>query len=240
MWARAALLIHPKGAFVSHRSAAAIYGVPVPPHSEVDVSVVRAADRRFAAGIRPHVAHHDEDVVERRGVRISSPYRMFAELARLCAPEQLRRYCRQWTGYCRRQAIRAATLVRDGVDSAMETRLRLLLVLAGLPEPEINHKLRWPDGSVRRRLDLSYPSVHLIIEYDGRHHALDTVQWRSDLERREEFDDEGWRLLVVTNEGLYDQPLRTLVRVRNALVERGYPGVPGQFDDVWTAHFTAN
>lgn len=36
-------------------------------------------------------------------------------------------------------ARRAAGLVRRGVDSPMETRLRLLIVLAGLPEPEVNH-----------------------------------------------------------------------------------------------------
>ena len=44
---------------------------------------------------------------------------------------------------------RAAALVRPEADSAMKTRLRLLMVLAGLPEPVVNHKIRWPDGRVR-------------------------------------------------------------------------------------------
>jgi hypothetical protein len=35
------------------------------------------------------------------------------------------------------------------------------------------------------RFDLCYPSLKLIIEYDGRHHAEDSEQWLHDLKRRE-------------------------------------------------------
>jgi len=48
--------------------------------------------------------------------------------------------------------------VRIGVDSPLETRLRLLIVLAGLPEPKVNHQLRDQHGDVVMRFDLSYPS----------------------------------------------------------------------------------
>ena len=41
-----------------------------------------------------------------------------------------------------RLARRAASLAREGVDSPQETRLRLLLVLAGLPEPRVNVIIR--------------------------------------------------------------------------------------------------
>ena len=50
-----------------------------------------------------------------------------------------------------RLALRAAGLVREGVDSPMETRVRLLIVLAGLPEPSVNHIVRAEDGSWRMR-----------------------------------------------------------------------------------------
>jgi hypothetical protein len=66
---------------------------------------------------------------------------------------------------------RSASLARKGVDSPQETRLRLLLVLAGLPEPRVNLLLRGRDGSWRRRYDLAYELLRLIIEYDGRQHA---------------------------------------------------------------------
>jgi hypothetical protein len=45
----------------------------------------------------------------------------------------LRHAATTWHGRGAKLARRAACHVRDGVDSAMETRLRMLLVLAGLP-----------------------------------------------------------------------------------------------------------
>ena len=251
-----ALLLHPKGAFISHRTAAAIHGVHVPADTpEVDVSVVNKADRRFTTGIRPHLARDADEVTSIKGVRVSSACRTFAELARVlspvdlvvvgdrlvklgrCTTAQLISYCETWDGYFRRKAIYCASLVRAGVDSRMETRLRMLIVLAGLPEPTVNFKLRRADGSVRRRFDLSYPSVRLVIEYDGRQHAEDPEQWQMDIERREELDDEQWRLLIVTRKGIYDNPLNTLVRVRDKLIALGYPKVPRHFADGWRQHF---
>jgi hypothetical protein len=52
---------------------------------------------------------------------------------------------------------------------------RMLLVLAGLPEPTVNLIIRNPDGSWRMRFDLSYPGLKLIIEYDGRQHSRTAV-----------------------------------------------------------------
>lgn len=70
------------------------------------------------------------------------------------------------------------------------------MVFAGLPEPAVNRKLLGVDGEVRRRFDLSYPSVKVIVEYDGRQHVERVQQGESDLDRREEFDDDGWRILT--------------------------------------------
>ena len=99
----------------------------------------------------------------------------------------------------------------------METRLRLLLVLAGLPEPKVNHLIRDEWGAVLRRLDLAYPTLKLIIEFDGRHHIEREQQWEADIERRESLDSEGWRTLVVTSAGIYRDPTATVEKVRRAL-----------------------
>ena len=48
---------------------------------------------------------------------------------------------------------RAAALVRERVDSPRESRLRLCLVLAGLPEPEVNPVVT-VDGRRVGRVDL--------------------------------------------------------------------------------------
>ena len=255
--AEAALVLHPAGAFASHVTAARVYGLPVPHCPEEHVSVLRQEDRRSRPGLRSHVAGADRQVLVHRGVRVSHPLQMFVELASVLSlvdlvivgdallkafrlrAERLVSWC---AGSRDRHAVRAraaAALVREEVDSPMETRLRLLIVLAGLPEPVVNHKIRDERGHVRLRLDLSYPHLRLIVEYDGRQHAEDTRQWNRDLDRREYFDDEEWRIIVVTAAGIFREPERTLQRVRRALVRRGCPGVPRHLDDAWRSHFPA-
>ncbi len=141
------------------------------------------------------------------------------------------------TGKGRRVAVRAAGLAREGVDSPMETRLRLLLVFAGFPEPTPNLILRLGGGEWQRRFDLSYEGCRVLIEYDGRQHRDVVEQWLTDINRREELDRLHWRVVIVTAEGIYDEPWRTLERVRDVLIERGLPGVPRRFRPEWRLHF---
>lgn len=118
----------------------------------------------------------------------------------------------------------------------METRLRLLIVLAGLPEPRVNLIIRSERGGWKRRYDLAYEGVHLIVEYDGRQHSTDDDQWLTDIFRREELDKLGWRLVVITWHGIYRDPLQTLERVRDALVDCGATGIRRRFKPEWRLH----
>ncbi len=251
---RAALHLHPDDAFASHVSAAKVLGLPVPDHWFVHVTVFRPKDRRFRPQLKSHVTERRRRVITVRGIRVTDPIATFIDCAGWLSlvdlvvlgdaivkmfdisPKRLLRACKQSTDYYKRRALAAAALVREGVDSPMETRLRLLIVLAGLPEPIVNYKVYNDDGTWRRRFDLCYPDLKLIIEYDGRQHAENVQQWTKDLERREEFDDEGYRILVVTAPGIYRDPLQTLLRVRRQLVLRGLPDVP-ELDDAWREHF---
>ena len=103
----------------------------------------------------------------------------------------------------------------------MESRLRMLLVLAGLPEPVVNHTEHDDHGRWVRRFDLSYPTVRVAVEYDGRQHAESDRQWQRDVDRREELDNDGWRIVVVLAKGIYREPDRTLTRVVSALRSQG-------------------
>ena len=118
----------------------------------------------------------------------------------------------------------------------MESRLRLLIIFAGLPEPDVNIVLRDVDGNWWRRFDLCYRHCKLVVEYDGRQHAYDDDQWLNDLDRREQLDRMGWRLIVVQANGIYNDPLRTLQRIRTALEECGAT-VSKRFNPEWTRHF---
>lgn len=251
---QSALKFFAPDAFASHASAARILGVPIPPVPEEHVTALRPRDRRRPAGVVPHV-DPTAAVVVHDGIRVSAPCQMFVELASLLnlvdlvvvgdhlvrrgltTRGELVAWCVQSNGRGARAARRAAAYVRDRVDSPMETRLRMLIVLAGIPEPEVNLTLRAGDGTPLRRYDLCWPSVRVIVEYDGRHHIERQEQWEADLERREADDDDGWRTLVVTGRGIYREPEQTVNRVWRVLRTRHLKAVPDRPCDDWQPHF---
>ena len=106
--------------------------------------------------------------------------------------------------------------VRYRVDSPMETRLRLLLLAAGIPAPVCGQDLSL-DGEWMARPDLSWPAARLAVEYDGDVHRTDRRQWRKDVARKELLEDRGWRVLVLTADDVLRHPERTVARVRAAL-----------------------
>jgi hypothetical protein len=252
--ARAALALFGPGAFASHVSAARVCGVPVPTIPEEHVTVRRPGDRRRPVGVVPHL-HPDPDVRVVSGVPVSAPAQMFVELAgliglvdlvvvgdhlvrrRWITLEELRTACAASRVRGARAARRAAAYVRKGVDSPMETRLRMLLVLAGLPEPEVNLTIRDDLGEPICRYDLSWPGIRVAVEYDGRQHIEREAAWEDDLDRREDLDDARWRILVVTSRGIYREPHRTVERVWRLLRARRLPGTPVRPRDDWRPHF---
>ncbi len=243
------LLVGPAG-FVSHTSAARVYGVPLPTAPGEHVSVTDPRDRRRRQGVTTHVCPKPH-LRLMGGLAISAPEQLFVELAAtlplvdlvvagdhlvrrgFTSPERLRAFCQGRS----RSSIEAASYVRDRVDSPMETRVRMLIVLAGIPEPDVNVTIRDEFGEPLRRYDLSWPSVRVIVEYDGRHHIERQSQWEADLGRREDVDSSGWRILVVTARGIYVEPERTLNRVWQTLHSAGLNGLPRRLRDDWRPHF---
>lgn len=252
--AMAALGISPPGSFVSHATAARIWGGIVSETSDVHVTVPPTAVRSSRQGVKAHAGVIGAAVTRFRNLAISTPEQTFLDLATcldlvalVVVGDSLIRAGRTtaaalhdaalaWRGRGAKLARRATRYVRDGVDSAMETRLRMLIVLAGLPTPQVNFILRHPDGSWWMRFDLCYPSLKLIIEYDGRQHAEDDDQWLHDLKRREALDRMGWRIIVVTSRDYYDTPEEVLRRLRDALIDRGMLGVRRRFKTEWMRH----
>jgi len=243
----AALALHPPGAYASHASAARLYGVPLPTLPDEHVSVATAADRRRRFGIRSRVAPPGAKVVTVGGLRASSPAQTFTELGELLglvdlvvAGDHLVRRGRVTVEQLRRtatgRAARAAAYVREQVDSPMETRLRMLLVLAGLPEPVVNHIVLDAAGRVLYRFDLSYPELRILVEYDGRQHRADLDQWDHDTDRKDWLDAQGWLHVPVFSRGIYRDPAKTVARVEAALRSRG-GSVPRQLSEEWRAHF---
>lgn len=88
-------------------------------------------------------------------------------------------------------AAEALKRIRVGADSIKETHLRLAMVDAGLPEPELQVVL---DASDKHSpvSDLGYRDGRLAIDYDGNEHLTPEQQAR-DIQRHRRFVTAGWR-----------------------------------------------
>jgi hypothetical protein len=254
--ATSALGVVPPGSHLSHHTAAALWGAVVPADPDTHVWLSSPNGRLVREGLKCHYGKGRPQVTRLEGMLISTPEQAFLDLAsvgvglvdlvvaaeslikvRRTTPGALVEAAARYEGRLKRTARRASTLARAGVDSAQETRLRLMLVMAGLPEPQVNAILRDSEGDWLRRYDLTYDEYQLAVEYDGRQHAEDGRQWQTDIARREELDRRGWRLVVITADGIYREPLRTLERVREALRDCGAMGLPKRFKPEWERYF---
>lgn len=117
---------------------------------------------------------------------------------------------------------RALRLARVGSESPRESKLRLLLVRSGLPEPELNADLFDRRGTFLARLDMSYPQWKVAVEYDGRQHASDPRQFEKDADRWEGIRREGWRLVRILNHHMQGPTPEAPQLVGEALWEAGW------------------
>jgi hypothetical protein len=230
-------LVLPPTAVFSHRTAAALYGLPVDPGAELHVTVPDGTPLPDHSGVRAHQGLGSGDVRLWRSRPLTAPARTWLDLAGtlglvdlVCAGDALlRRIARPDDLACavsttgRRPGVvrarRALPLLRERVDSPMETRLRLIIVMSGLPCPEVNVDLV-DETAWQARPDLSYPAHRIAIEYDGDLHR-GKAQWRGDVLRDDVYDELGWALLKFTAHDVYRSPQRIIERVHRKLVEAG-------------------
>ena len=112
------------------------------------------------------------------------------------------------------RAREALELMRVGADSGPETLMRLAMLDAGLPEPELQLKL-W-DGLNAPSADAGYRARRIALQYDGAHH-LDAAQRHSDRRRDKAFRAAGWTVLVFTDKDVADEFQDAVLLVKKAL-----------------------
>jgi len=98
----------------------------------------------------------------------------------------------------------------EKADSPMETRLRYLLIKAGLPAPQVQVDLL----DKRYRADLYYPSAKLVIEFDGGNHR---ERMTEDLRRQNAILSAGYQLLRFTAADIYQRPDAVVAQVARLL-----------------------
>ena len=102
----------------------------------------------------------------------------------------------------------------------MESRLRILLVLANLPRPEVQVSVYDKEGLLLGRPDLLYRDQHLAIEYDGANHRDRMVE---DNRRQNGLVRAGFRLLRFTASDVYRTPELVVAQVLEALAASSAP-----------------
>jgi hypothetical protein len=181
---------------VSHQTAALLWGGSVPPSADVHVRIPHGETMKVD-GVRTHIGLRVTVTRWRGQFLITSPEATFCDLAQeldlvqlvvlgdrlvrrgLMSPAGLVSVASMWPARGAALAERAAGLVRAGVDSPAESRLRMLILLAGLPEPSVPYIIRDQDtGEWLRRFELAYEELRIAIEYEGRQHRTTTRSGR--------------------------------------------------------------
>lgn len=206
--------------------------VPIPGRPEVIVPAPTATSERVTAIVRREQLD-PSDVVWRKGFPVTSAVRTCFDLAArlplgdgVVALDQalaaglvdlpvLQAFltARAGTNGVVR-ARRAISLAEPRSESPMETRLRLLLELSGLPRPQAQVDLFSPSGRFVARVDLFYPSPGLAIEYDGENHRDRLVE---DNRRQNRLLQIGVQLLRYTAPDLRSRSKAVVAEVRAAL-----------------------
>jgi very-short-patch-repair endonuclease len=239
---RGARMIAPATAVFSGRTAAHLHGVPeLADVRGLPVEVTVPASVRFGPvqGLRVRrVDLPGSDVVEVGGWRCTTGLRTALDIARweplpeavagldlllarrVVGEVALREAADDGTGRGSRQARRAVALADARAESQPESKLRVILALAGLP-PVPQHVIRGAGGEFLARVDLAYPHLCVAVEYDGAWHAEDG-QFVRDRRRLNQLTAAGWAVLHVTAADLRD-PAHLVQRVR-ALLRRASAG----------------
>lgn len=244
--ADATWLVLPVGGAFSHLTAARLLGLPVPTRwvstEPLHVMNVTSAPKVRRAGCAGHRGLETRRIVHRNGLRLVSPEDTWCDLAAAGAMDldelivlgdavvhHRRGINPQVLGEAvsRRRGGRGRTLMAEALpqlrprnNSPMETRARLLFLRGGLPEPELNVVINDRDsGQWLSDSDFVWREQRVVAEYDGDHHRTNWQQWQNDVGRRENLQDDGWAVVLLTWASVIPYPRNqtTVNRLRGLL-----------------------
>ena len=100
--------------------------------------------------------------------------------------------------------------------SPMESRLRMIIVQAGLPPPQVQWVVQDVDTRTAVWLDLAWPEHRIGVEFEGGGHT-DPVEVLRDAGRYTRLVDRGWRIYRYTRFDVYGDPTRIITELTRAL-----------------------
>jgi len=231
--------------FFSHLTAAELLPLRLPERfraGELHVSATPPARAPRSRGVVGHQAGLLYPLCIAAGVPVSSPVDTWLMLGTLLSVDDLtimgdglvsrlhpvtdmaglRSALHNTAGRRGQEQLRAAyRQIRGNTDSARETLLRLLVVRAGSPEPEVNGVIVNSFGAVIAHGDLVYRDYRTILEYDGGGHRNDEQHFNVDIDRLDQLMEDGWRVIRV-NKSLMNRRATLFGKIETALVRGGW------------------
>jgi very-short-patch-repair endonuclease len=223
----------PPDAVFAGATAAWMWGLDLAPTSPVEVIVSLDSGIRSRAGLSVRRCQLSaSDVATIRRLRATAVLRTLRDLCLrspavdaliaidmavrlgLTDAEALRRHADTAQGRAGAHRMRSLASLAAAAESPMETRLRWLLIQAGLPRPEVQTNLRDRDQRFVGRADLYYSAARLIIEYDGGNHRERLIE---DNRRQNLLINAGFRLLRFTAPDIHHRPDVVVAQVQLAL-----------------------
>lgn len=179
----------PPDAVFAGLTAAWLHRLDVDPLHPIEVVVPRNSGVRSRLGLLVRRGRAESTTV--RGFRATTLAQTFRDLARRLPPVELLVLADQ----ALRLKLGRFHELAEAAESPMETRLRWLLLQAGLPRPQVQANLHDGNGRFVGRADLYYASARLVIEYDGVNHRDRLIE---DDRRQNLLLNAGYRLLRFT------------------------------------------
>jgi hypothetical protein len=193
----AAVLACGPGAFLSHRSAAALWGFAKEHPDYVEVSVRRRCKHQ-RPGLRAHSRPSllGSEITTRSNIPLTQPVRTFLDLTAVAGPKLVERAIneadkldvidadslrRALDDYPGQPGVRTLRLILDKhtfrlSDDELERLFRPLATAAGLPVPLTKHMVNGFE------VDFFWPDLGLVVETDGwRYHRTPSAQTRDAL-----------------------------------------------------------
>jgi hypothetical protein len=228
---RAAALIGGGRGVLAGWAAAELLGASCAPMDVLVELVLPGGSRRPGLTVRRHVLPEDE-IVRVGAARVTTPVRTAFDLGRvmpvgdaIMAVDALRHACDVTVDEVRAVAYRHPGVRGIGglpqvlhrstslAASPMESRIRVAIEDAGLPLPLLQHRV----GPYH--LDLAYPELKIVIEYDGREH-LKPARALRDLRRQAYLTAEGWTVLRFPASVVLYEPWKIIADLRWLLRRR--------------------
>jgi hypothetical protein len=242
--AAAAVLLHGERAVVSGPTAAWLHGCTAMEARETHVTVPYGHCLRSRPGLSVHNGPLPrDDIVEQSGLPVFGVERLLGDLLCTARPrdalatadqllaaqpsdrrEQVRARVAQRLAARRdprgtRRGLRLLGLATGRAESPPESWLLLEVVDLGFPPPEVNWSVCAPGGTELYRLDLAWPDLRILLEYDG--YAVHAGRETEDARRTADLCRRGWIALTATVDDLRDSR-RLEEALAAAFEQRGY------------------